>query len=85
MVWCVLKSHARMPGKRQLSIFVKAVPPLTRYVLWSSVGYLPIHTLTVSTSLPSPVDGECDDIDGILFRIIVSSTWHSGYAGLKYI
>ena len=85
MVWCALKSPARMPGKRQLSISVKAVSPLTRYVLWSSVGFLSIHTLTISTSVPSLVGDECDDLDGILFRIIVSRPWHSSDAGMKYV
>ena len=47
-------------------------------MLWSSVGFLSIHTLTVSTSVPSLVGGECDDLDGILFRIIVSRPRHSG-------
>ena len=64
---------------------VKAVSPLIRYVLWSSVGFLSIHTLTVSTSVPALVGGECDDLDGRLFRTIFGSPWHCGDAGMKYV
>ena len=41
--------------------------------------------MTVITSVPSLVGGECDDLDSILFRIIVSSPCHSGDAGMRYV
>ena len=50
-----------------------------------SVGFLSIHTLIVSTSVPSLVGGACDDLDGRLFRTTVSSPWHSDDAGVKYV